>query len=248
MAVAYFRFYEELNDFLPAKWRKLEFKHCFDRRASVKDMIESFGVPHTEIEIILVNHESVDFSYIMQDGDRVSVYPVFEGFDVTPLLRLRPRPLRNSCFVVDTNLGKLARYLRLLGLDCLYDNAYTDNDVALMSSEQKRIVLTRDRRLLQRKIITHGYFVRSVAPKLQVLEVLRRLDLYDQLKPFSRCTRCNGELESVEKQCIEHRLLPKTQRYYHDFKRCNNCGQIYWKGSHQERAQKVVNELIARVE
>ena len=177
MAKVRFRFYEELNDFLPPERRKLEFELHFDRRTSIKDMIESLGVPHTEIELILVNGQSVDFSHIVEDGDRISVYPVFESLDVSPLIRLRPAPLRDTRFVVDCNLGRLARYLRLLGFDCLYQNNYTDDDVAQISQRQHRIVLTRDRRLLQRKIITHGFYVRAVNPKEQVREVLRRIDL-----------------------------------------------------------------------
>ena len=111
MARVQLRFYEELNDFLAPALRKLEFSHRFERRTSVKDMIESFGVPHTEVDIILVNGKSVDFSCIVQDGDHISVYPVFESLDISPLLRLRPALLRSPAFVLDSNLGRLARYL-----------------------------------------------------------------------------------------------------------------------------------------
>ena len=153
MPTAHLRFYEELNDFLPPSQRKVEIEHRFDRRTSIKDMIESLGVPHPEIELILVNGQSVDFSHIVEDGDRISVYPVFESLDVSSLVRLRPAPLRDPRFVVDCNLGRLARYLRLLGLDCLYQNDFNDETVSRISQQQHRIVLTRDRRLLHRKII-----------------------------------------------------------------------------------------------
>ena len=245
MAVAHFRFYAELNDFLPAERRMAEFSHDFERRASVKDMIESFGVPHPEIELILVNGRSVDFSYLVQDGDRVSVYPVFECLDVSPLLRLRPTPLRKPRFVVDSNLGRLARYLRLLGLDCEYRNDFTDDDVATMSAQQHRIVLTRDRRLLHRKIISHGCFVRAVRPRDQAREVLSRLDLYRSVQPFTRCTRCNAPLQRVQKKRIEHRLEPKTRRYYADFLQCTGCGKLYWQGGHHARALRLIKELTA---
>lgn len=244
MAIAHFRFYEELNDFLPPTRRKVEFAHRFQRRASVKDMIESFGVPHPEIELILVNGRSVGFSHIVQDGDRVSVYPVFESLDVTPVLRLRPAPLRRPRFVVDCNLGRLARYLRLLGLDCIYRNDLSDDDVAAISAAQHRIVLTRDRRLLHRKIIAHGFFVRAVRPRDQVREVLARLDLYRAIAPFSRCTRCNAPLQRVEKHRIQHRLEPKTRRYYSDFLQCPSCERIYWQGGHHARAQALIDDLI----
>lgn len=246
MATARFRFYEELNDFLPPAQRKLEFGHNFVRRTSIKDMIESFGVPHTEIEIILVDGRSVDFSYIIKNGDRVSVYPMFESLDISPLLRLRPAPLRVPRFVIDTNLGRLARYLRLLGFDCLYKNDFSDAEVAAISEQDQRIVLTRDRRLLQRKIIDRGYFVRTTNPREQAREVIARMDLYALAKPFSRCTRCNGLLQDVPKSAVEHLLQPKTRRYYNHFRQCPQCGQVYWRGSHKNRARNMLEQLLDR--
>jgi len=233
------RFYEELNDFLPPQRRKVTFTHELTRRTSVKDLIESFGVPHTEVEIILANGQSVDFSYIVQAGDRISVYPRFESLDISPLMRLREKPLRDPRFVVDANLGQLARYLRLLGFDATYRNSFTDAEVAQIASEEKRIVLTRDRALLQHKIITHGYFVRAVKPREKVREILARLDLYRTLRPFTRCLRCNGELETVDKEAVLQQLEPKTKKYYARFRRCKACGQAYWKGSHFNRMEKL---------
>jgi len=243
MARVQLRFYEELNDFLAPALRKVTFSHEFDRRASVKDMIESFGVPHTEVDIILVNGHSVDFSCIVQDGDRISVYPVFESLDVSPLVRLRPAPLRSPAFVLDSNLGRLARYLRLLGFDCLYQNDYDDEAVANIADQEQRIVLTRDRALLQRKIITRGYFVRAVRPRPQVKEVLARFDLYRLVDPFNRCIRCNGDLQAVDKQLIEERLEPRTREYFDSFRICTTCGQIYWQGSHHARSLRLIEEL-----
>lgn len=233
------RFYEELNDFLPPARRKKTLAHKLARRTSVKDLIESFGVPHTEVEAIIVNGRSVNFSYIVKPGDQISVYPMFESLDVRPLIRLRDNPLRDSRFVVDANLGQLARYLRLLGFDVLYRNDYTDREVAQIASQEERIALTRDRALLQHKIITRGYFVRAVKPRDQVREILRRLDLYGAVRPFTRCLRCNGDLEDVEKQAIAQQLEPKTRKYYQRFRRCKVCGQVYWKGSHFDRMQKL---------
>ena len=246
MATAHLRFYEELNDFLPPSQRKVEFEHRFERRTSIKDMIESLGVPHPEIELILVNGQSVDFSHIVEDGDRISVYPVFESLDVSSLIRLRPAPLRDPRFVVDCNLGRLARYLRLLGLDCLYQNDFNDKTVSRISQQQHRIVLTRDRRLLQRKIITHGFYVRAVNPKDQVREVLQRLDLNGKVRPFIRCTRCNGLLKATLKENVDHQLEPKTRRYYDRFLQCERCGQVYWQGSHHKRARQLIRELLGK--
>lgn len=242
---ARFRFYAELNDFLPAQLRYTEFDHQLTRRASVKDVIESLGVPHTEVELILVNGESRDFSCIVGDGDQISVYPMFESFDIRPVLRLRAKPLRKSCFVADTNVGRLARYLRLLGFDCAWQNDWDDARIAQISLDEHRIVLTRDRKLLQRKIITHGYYVRAVIPRQQVHEVVKRFDLYRDMTVFSRCSVCNGLLQDVSKQQVIDQLEPKTRRYYNNFRRCDSCGQIYWQGSHIDRVQVLVNEIVA---
>ncbi|MCK4843257.1 MAG: Mut7-C ubiquitin/RNAse domain-containing protein [Methylococcales bacterium] len=243
MAQVRLRFYGELNDFIAPALRKVETVHAFYRKASIKDMIESFGVPHTEVELILVNSISVNFSYTVKDGDRISVYPTFKSLDVTPLLRLRPKPLPLPKFVIDTNLGRLMRYLRLLGFDCLYSNDYDDGTIAKISSEKHRTLLTRDRRLLQRKIITYGYFVREVSPKLQVKEVLKRFDLYRLTTPFSRCIHCNGILEKIEKHEIKYQLEPLTKKYYDKFLVCSDCKQIYWQGSHFKHVKQLIDEF-----
>jgi uncharacterized protein len=245
MSLAWFRFYEELNDFLPASLRKRRFPRLFGHRASIKDMIEALGVPHTEIEVVLVNGESVDFSYIVNNGDDISVYPMFESLDVRPLLKLRPEPLRKPRFVLDTHLGRLARYLRLLGFDCLYQNDFHDDDLARISSEDPRTLLTRDRRLLHRKVITHGYFVRATDPMQQTVEVLRRFDLAADIRPLGRCVRCNGSLTDVDKDRIVDRLEPGTRRYYEDFRICRDCGQIYWRGSHFGKMTRLITTLTA---
>lgn len=239
MSSVQIRFYEELNDFLPPERRKVSFTHELTRRTSVKDCIESFGVPHTEVEVILANGQSVDFSYIVRPGDRISIYPMFESLDISPLLRLRDKPLRDPRFVIDVNLGQLARYLRLLGFDAIYRNNFTDTELAALSSEEKRMLLTRDRALLRHKIVTRGYFVRAVEPREQVREVLARLDLYRAARPFTRCLRCNGELEVVEKQAVLHQLKPKTRQYYDYFRKCKSCAHVYWRGSHFARMEKL---------
>jgi hypothetical protein len=239
------RFYEELNDFLPQERRKVCFSHDFQRRASIKDMIEAQGVPHTEIELILVNGCSVDFSYIVQDGDRISVYPMFEAFDVQPLVRVRPRPLRISRFVLDVHLGKLARYLRLLGFDTLYRNDYEDAELARLASEECRILLTRDRDLLKRAVVTHGCYVRAVDPRRQIEEVMARLDLHRAIQPFQRCVRCNGQLAATPKQEVWERLPPETQRCVEEFWICQACGQIYWEGSHMPHIRRFIQAIQA---
>ena len=244
MKRAYFRFYAELNDFLPLARRQVGFVHSFEGRVSIKDTIESFGVPHTEVDLILVNGESVDFSYLVQEGDRVSVYPIFESIDITPLVRVRPRPLREPRFVLDTHLGRLMAYLRMLGFDTLYQNDYADKELAQISKREGRILLTRDRGLLKRSIVTHGYCVRETDPRRQLVEVLRHLNLFGAIAPFRRCIRCNALLQPVSKQAVIDRLPPKTRQYYDEFRICQGCDQIYWKGSHYQRMQQFVERIL----
>lgn len=235
MRQASFRFYAELNDLLPANLRQITFTRFFANPCSVKDIIESLGVPHTEIDLILVNGESVDFAYVVQDGDRISVYPVFESIDITPLVRVRPQPLREPRFVLDAHLGRLARYLRMLGFDTLYRNDYTDDELARISSVERRILLTRDPGLLKRSVVMHGYWIRASDPSRQAREVLDRFDLAGAIAPFARCLCCNAQLQPARKQDILDRLPPMTQMAYDEFRLCSTCGRVYWKGSHYRR-------------
>ncbi len=238
-----FRFYAELNDFLPPARRGISFVHRFVDAAPVKDMIESLGVPHTEVDLILANGSSVDFSYVVRDGDQISVYPVFEALDITPLLQVRPEPLRETRFVLDTHLGRLARYLRMLGFDTLYRNDYSDEELARISVEQRRILLTRDVGLLKRAMVTHGYLVRETSVRRQTAEVVRRFDLRRAIQPFTRCLVCNSLLEPVEKQGIADRVPPRTLEYYDEFLACPGCGGVYWRGGHYRRMHKFLESL-----
>ncbi len=231
---AEFRFYEELNDFLPPHQKKRSIPFWFEGRPSVKFAIEAMGVPHPEVDLILINSVSVGFDYLLQHGDRISVYPVFESLDISPLVRLRPEPLRHPAFVLDVHLGKLARDLRFLGFDSLYRNDFEDPQIVALARSQGRIILTRDRRLLHAKVVTRGYWVRSHDVRIQVGEVLSRFDLYRQIRPFHRCSLCNGRIGAVDKSAVWDRLEPKTRKYYDRFYRCGQCGQVYWEGSHYE--------------
>ena len=200
-------------------------------------------MPHTEIDVILVNGESVGFGHQVADGDRVSVYPVFEAFDVTSIVRLRPEALREPRFVLDVHLGRLARVLRLLGFNARRRNDLADEELASISTDEKRILLTRDRGVLKRARVTHGYFVRATDRQGQVVEVLRRFDLFGAIAPFGRCLECNGVLEAVAKEEVEDRLPPRTRRDYHDFRQCPDCGRVYWQGSHFDRLAGVVEDI-----
>jgi len=241
---AIFRFYAELNDFLRTDRRYRPFAYEVPGNPAVKDSIEALGVPHTEVDLILVNGRSEDFTYQLQDGDQVSVYPVFESVDIKPLVRLRPAPLREVRFVLDTHLGRLAGYLRMMGFDTVYRNDCSDEELARISSEDRRILLTKDRGLLKRNLVTHGYFVRGLHPREKLVEVLRRFDLFQQVQPFTRCMRCNGLLEEVPKAEVLDFLPPKVKAGYDAFRRCQNCNQVYWKGTHFERMQHFLERVL----
>jgi uncharacterized protein len=246
MPTAFFRFYAELNDLLAPHRRFVTFAHPCDGRSTVKDMIESLGVPHTEVDLILVNGESVDFSRRVQSGDRVSVYPVFEAIDISPVAHVRPGPLRQTRFVLDGHLGRLAAYLRMLGFDTVYQNHWRDQDLARISRDEHRILLTRDVGVLKRSAVTHGHWMRETRPRLQLAEVVERFDLYGSMASFTRCLRCNTLLERVEKESIAARLDERTRNLHTDFYTCRTCGRIYWKGSHYERMQRLIADVADR--
>jgi len=234
---ATFAFQGELNDFLPEKQKNQVISLTFNGYQSVKHLIESLGVPHTELEDILVNRSRVDFNYLVQNGDAVTAYPHDKRL-------LRALQAGERGFLLDNHLGRLAVYLRMLGFDCLYHNNYQDEQLAQIASQQSRILLTRDVRLLMRNAIQYGYWVRSKIPPQQLVEVIARFDLSSKITPFQRCMRCNGILQVVSKQEVLERLQPLTKKYFHEFRRCPDCQQVYWKGSHYERMLRFIQQTI----
>lgn len=240
---AWFRFYAELNDFLPADKRKRDFEFHFSGTPAVKDAIEALNVPHTEVDLILINGRSVRFDYHLQDGNRLSVYPQFELLDISEVTHLRPKPLRRPRFILDINLGKLARKLRLLGFDSLYSNQADDAEIIDTALARNRIILTRDIGLLKHSRVTHGYWVRSTQPQRQVAEVVQKFDLFNLIEPFSLCLDCNSPLEPVDKAAVYDQLPPKTRVWFDEFYRCLNCRKIYWKGSHYKKMLAFVNHI-----
>ncbi len=237
MVTATFRFYEELNDFLVPDRRKRDIECVCARAATTKHMIEALGVPHTEVELILVNGESVGFNRALKDGDRVAVYPKCETLDITPLLRVRQYPLRTTRFVADTHLGGLARLLRMAGFNTLYDNGFHDSEIAALSVCDDRIVLTRDRGLLMRREITHGCYVHALKSGQQLREILERLDLIRSARPFTLCMHCNALLHTIDKQLVQHNVPPRVFSTYDSFSMCSACSRIYWQGTHWVRLQ-----------
>ncbi len=240
------RFYAELNDFLPADKRQVAFPHFFEGTPSVKDTIEAIGVPHTEIDAILVDDRSVDFTHRLQGGERVSVYPTFERFDISDVTHLRPAPLRVTRFIADAHLGTLARYLRLLGFDTVWERELTDRNIIDRSLREKRIILTRDRGILRNGRVSHGYWLRTTDSQRQLEELVRALDLSGAIRPYTRCMECNGVLRAVSRTEVAGEVPPRVLERYREFSKCNDCGRVYWAGSHRKKLDAIVARVVGR--
>ncbi len=242
------RFYQELNDLVDPDRRFRESDVPWTGRRSAKDLIESLGVPHTEVDLILINGESAGFDVCPEPGDRLSVYPVFESLDIGSLGRLRSRPLRDPRFVGDVHLGKLARRLRLLGFDVLWNPDWDDPQLARLTREQERILLTRDRGLLKRRLVDRGILIRSDAPDRQLAEVVRRLDLTSLFRPFTRCAVCNGHNRPVPPgtPAWDEALAeapPRVREHCRAYRRCDSCGRLYWEGTHTVTVRRWMSQL-----
>ncbi|MFH1051995.1 MAG: Mut7-C RNAse domain-containing protein [bacterium] len=253
----YIRFYGQLNDFISlGKGRKekgegmslkpqlCQFLQLTVSRRSIKDLIESLGVPHCEVYHILVNGNSVNFNYIVQADDYISVYPKFNSIDVNDLIALQPALAQEIKFILDVHLGKLTKYLRLFGFDSAYKNNCTDLDLIEYSINEKRILLTRDAGLLKNNKVIQGYWLRNTDPLKQIEEIIEQFNLKNSLKPFSRCMICNGEIVPVNKESIIKKLEPKTIQFYTDFFICCKCEKIYWKGSHWKKMENMIKKYV----
>jgi uncharacterized protein len=238
------RFYEELNDFLPPERRRRAFTVALNTPRSVKDLVEAQQVPHTEVDLILVDGVSVGFDHPVRGGERVAVYPAFESLNVRTASRLGRPPLREIRFIADVHLGTLARRLRLLGFDCAYEPPWDDAKLAQRSADERRILLTRDRRLLMRAIVSHGICLHSDKPDQQLRELVQRLDLAGEVKPMSRCGACNGLIEGVEANSVRHLIPPRTWHYTQTYYRCTGCGKLYWKGTHWPRLERILRSVV----
>jgi uncharacterized protein with PIN domain len=240
MIEAAFHFHAELNDFLHPEQRGRRVLLVFSEHQTVKHLFEALGVPHPEVATILVNGGATVFERRLKGGDQVDLYPFST--------QARQTQVRNGSqgFLLDIHLGKLARYLRIMGFDTAYQNDFNDEELAQICYSQRRILLTRDRRLLMRKLVERGYCVRSLEPREQAVEVVQRFALTDQVVPFRRCPHCNTPLEAVSKAEVLERLEPLTKRHFDEFHICRNCGQIYWKGSHYERMLAFIDKEIKK--
>ncbi|MCS0632055.1 Mut7-C ubiquitin/RNAse domain-containing protein [Telluria mixta] len=243
MVSATFRFYGELNDFLARERRGRSFATPCARAATTKHMIEALGVPHTEVELVLLNGEPRGLDDILEEGDRIAVYPRFTSFDVADVARLDQRPPGRARFVADAHLGGLARLLRMAGFDTIYRNTLNDAEVEAIALDDGRAVLTRDRELLKRRGIAHGCYVRALKAEEQLREVVERFGLAERMRPFTLCLSCNAPLRSIAKEEVLDRLPPRVAATQDEFSTCDCCHGVFWKGSHWQRMAGVLNEI-----
>ncbi|MBW2506928.1 MAG: twitching motility protein PilT [Deltaproteobacteria bacterium] len=243
-----FIFHDYLREMLKKKHRS-EYSLQYDsvRKASIKDVIESLGIPHPIIGKLTVNGREIDFNYILQHRDIVEASPLTAPANPFIPTTLRPETLDRISFVVDVNVGKLALFLRMLGFDTVYDIGFRHGKLADIAASEKRILLTRDTSLLKRKIVIHGYLLREQNPMGQLIEVIHLYDLGSMIKPLSRCIPCNGRLVPVDKETVLERLEPLTRKYYESFHLCEQCNRIYWPGSHQEQIVLFVRRVLKAV-
>ncbi len=233
MKIGRFRFDEDLRGLLQHPHVEGEFDYRFNGPQSAKHLIESVGIPHTEVGAVWTNGQAVSNAYLVQDGDRVDV----KGNPPGSGLQAEPR------FVIDGHLGRLNAHLRMLGLDCLYETDFDDEDLVGIGIAESRVILTRDRRLLMHKFVALGHLVRTLEPDEQLREVVGRYALQKWIHPFQRCIRCNHLLQPISKEEVIDRLEPLTRLYFEEFRICPACRQVYWKGSHFQRMQRIINSL-----
>lgn len=239
----FFRFFGPLNDHLPYDKRQVQFSYPFFGRQSVKDAIESLGIPHLEVNLLRVNGDFKTFSYLLEPEDYITVYPHFQNTAPDSRYVLQPDPPDPMRFLLDAHLGKLSKLLRMLGFDTLYRNDYSDNELSYLSRAESRVLLSRDRKLLMRNEVQYGYFVRNTSPNKQAAEVLIRYNLFQKISPFSLCLVCNTALIPVTKDNVESRIPPDIRSNYDVFVQCPACMRVYWKGSHYDNMQQVIDEL-----
>lgn len=248
MVTATFRFYGELNDFLARERRGRAFATPCARAATTKHMVEALGVPHTEVELVLVNGEPAGLDDILEDGDRVAIYPRFTLLPVADVARLEQRPPGRVRFVADAHLGGLARLLRMAGFDTIYRNTLHDAEIEAVALDERRAVLTRDRELLKRRGIEYGCYVRALKAEAQLREVVDRFGLAERMRPFTLCLSCNAPLRPVAKADVLDRLPPRVAAVQDEFSTCDRCHGVFWKGSHWQRMAAVLDSVLAPVE
>jgi len=240
-----FEVHPALRFLLPRELRNQPgFQHVIERNASIKDVVESLGIPHTEIGTLIVDRREVGFAHQVADQESLVLQPIQQPCDVTHPTLLRPAPLPAPRFLVDQNVARLAALLRMAGFDTTYSPDWHDAELAQRSVQEHRILLTRDRALLRRACIDYGHLVCAGKPREQLKEVITFYGLHKQVTPFTRCMRCNGLLHSVPKSEILDQLKPLTRRFYEEFNQCSDCGQIYWEGTHKKGLEDILSQAL----
>lgn len=246
MVTVRLRFYAELNEHLAPDLRQIEFPSSLREGTTLGAALACLGIPANEVSLFLVNGESVGLSHCLKEGDRVSVYPVFDAMDVGPVTRLPDLPLRRMRFVLDVHLGKLAHHLRMMGFDALYRNSFTPTELIDIAARDDRILLSMGASLIEKGGANAGYRIRSSNPREQLVEILRRFDLWTSVHPFERCLHCNEILHRQEQDAVLDRLPEKVRALYHQFNVCPACSRVYWEGTHFARMKAFVGEVLAK--
>lgn len=217
----------DLVNFLKPNLRFLDLAIELKGTPTIKHLVESLRIPHTEIGSVRVNGKWEELNFIPAIGAVIDVFPM-SGISE----KNEPAVPTDLCkhFLLDNHLGKLAVYLRILGQDVDYRNDYQDAQLVEIAFQESKTLLTRDRGLLMHKKIEDGLLIRSMNPGEQLVEVYQRYGF--QIHLLSRCLRCNSSLQVVDKAVILDRLQPLTRKYFNEFRLCPNCDQIFWKGSH----------------
>jgi uncharacterized protein with PIN domain len=245
---AFFRFFQSLNDFLPRALQEKQIDYAFEGTPAIKDAIEAIGIPHTEVDIVIVNNAAVNFTYKLYGNDIVQVYPANANVVVSKEYSLIPDVNFPLAFIADVHLGKLTKTLRILGFDTLFNNQFSDTTIAEIAEKEQRIILTRDVGLLKRKSIKWGYWLRSQVLRLQLKEVINRYNLLPKILLFTRCLSCNGKIEEVSKEMVKDQIPPNTVLYFEEFYQCTCCKKIYWKGSHYENMLDMVKSIYQSID
>jgi uncharacterized protein with PIN domain len=224
---------EQLRFLLAARNRFGDVAVAVNGVSSLLHLVESLGVPRTEVGEVRMAGLPVALHARPRGGDLIEVLAV-----------RRPQRIADPRFVLDAHLGALARRMRLLGLDASYRNDVADAELVAQAAGQQRILLTQDRGVLRRRALPVGAYVHGSDPDDQLMDVLDRFD--PPLAPWSRCLACNGLLEPVEKERVQHLLQPGTRRSYAQFARCRECGRVYWRGAHARRLDAIVARAVNR--
>lgn len=242
-----FTFFGDLSALLKRPHHEGRLDYPLQDTPAVKDAVEACGIPHTEVDLLVCDQVSIDWTYRLGGGERILVYPPGYPVVLEQALHLAARPL-SARFILDVHLGKLARKLRLLGFDCLYRNDYDDREIIDIALQNERIILTADRGILKHKEVHYALLIRSIRADLQVDEVLKRFQFYTLIKPFFRCASCNGLLVEVNKEQVGEQLLPGTAESYQHFHQCKDCGKVYWRGAHFRHLSPWLQRIGARIE